>query len=59
MSQRVKIIKDAEQYRKGDTMVVENNTAHRLIEAGIATLTKDMVAMEYKTKKLIRGANNG
>lgn len=59
MSQRVKIIKDAEEYKQGQTLVVENNTAHRLIEAGIATLTKDMVAMEYKTKKLIRGANNG
>lgn len=56
MSQRIKIIKDSGEYKQGQTLVVENNVAHTLIEGGIATLTKDMVANDYKTKTPVRRA---
>lgn len=58
MSQRVKIIKDCE-YKAGEVVVIDNNDAHRLIDTGYAILSKDMVASEYKTKKLTRKALNG
>jgi len=58
MSQRVKIIKDCE-YKAGEVVVIDNNDAHRPIDTGYAILSKDMVAREYKTKKLTRKALNG
>lgn len=50
MSQRIKIIKDYNQYSTGEVVVVENNTAHALIEAGVAMLSKDMTSRDYKSK---------
>lgn len=52
MSQRVKHIKGD---KAGTVEVVSNNVAHQLIESGVAILSKDMVARDYKTKRVRRG----
>lgn len=53
MSQRIRILKSAEGFRQGDTVVVPNNTAHRLIEGGYAAITKDIVQSDTLSKKTL------
>lgn len=47
---RVKIIKDHQEYKKGETPEVTPNIAHGLIDSGYAELTKDMTINDYKVK---------
>lgn len=48
---RVKIIKPHKKYKVGETVYVERNDAHTLIDGGFGILTKDMVATDYRTEK--------
>ena len=49
---RVKIIAPHKKYRVGQTVEVTNNEAFGLIDSGVASITKDMVATnDYKVKK--------
>ena len=51
MSQRIRIIKDYDSYREGQIAVVENNTAHELIDKGVAMISKDITHNDpIKTK---------
>jgi len=52
---RVKIVKDYKDYKAGQTVEVTPNIAHGLIELGVAKITKDMVASDYRTKGVKRG----
>lgn len=46
--QRVKLLKDCKQGKTNDVLVLDNNEAHGLIDAGYAILTKDMRISDYK-----------
>lgn len=51
---RVKIVKDTKHYQQGQTLTLSNNEAFGLIDSGYATLSKDMVATDYKMKSVKR-----
>lgn len=56
--QRIKIIKSGE-YKEGDIVVVENNTAHRLIDSGQGVLYKNKMMSVDKKVSSIRKGNYG
>ncbi len=56
--QRIKIIKSGE-YKEGDIVVVENNTAHRLIDSGQGVLYKNKMMSVDKKISSIRKGNYG
>lgn len=48
--QRIKIVKPHHHYKIGDTVEVSNNEAFGLLDSGVGIKTKDMTAVDYKTK---------
>lgn len=52
---RIKIIKPHYKYRVGDTVEVSKNEAFGLLDSGVGIKAKDMVAVDYKTKRIKRG----
>jgi len=56
--QRIKIIRDHQNYKAGQVIVETNNVAFGLLDAGYAVLSKDMVNdTDYKVKALRRAKN--
>lgn len=49
---RVKLLKDCKQGKAKEVVVLDNNEAHGLIDAGVAEITKDMTQSDYKTSNL-------
>ncbi len=52
---RVKLIRDSVYGLRGKSIVIDDNAAHALIKAGIATMSKDMTPDDYLTS----GSKNG
>lgn len=48
---RVKIIKPHKKYQVGDILFLSRNEAFGLIDSGFAQQSKDMTAVDYKTRK--------
>lgn len=55
---RVRILKTAKGYRKGDTAEVSRNVAFGLIDSGIAQLTKDIAPDDYKQAGELNGSTS-
>jgi hypothetical protein len=49
---RVKIIRGSGNYREGEVLDIDSILAYKLIDAGVAVVSKDMTPRDYK-------ANNG
>jgi hypothetical protein len=56
--QTIKIIKSGE-YKEGEIVIVENNTAHRLIDSGQGVLYKNKMMSVDKKVSSIRKGNYG
>lgn len=56
--QRIKIIKSGE-YKEGEIVIVENNTAHRLIDSGQGVLYQNKMMSVDKKISSIRKGNYG
>ena len=56
--QRIKIIKSGE-YKEGEIVIVENNTAHRLIDSGQGVLYQNKMMSVDKKVSSIRKGNYG
>lgn len=48
---RIKIIKPHKKYKVGDTVQVTPNVGFGLIDSGVAVITKDIVASDYRIKR--------
>lgn len=47
---RVKIIQNSQNYKAGEVLVMDSVLAYKLIDAGIAILSKDMTYEDMKGK---------
>lgn len=50
MKRRVKLIKDYDNYKKGEVVNLSKKEAFWVVETGVGLYTKDMTAQEIRTK---------
>lgn len=57
---RVKIVRNSGKYQAGQVLVMNRDLAYKLVQDGVAELTKDMTPADYNASSTRRlRSNNG
>lgn len=51
---RIKVVRNHKQYKAGQTLILSPNEAFGLVDAGVAEVTKDMTADDYRVTAKVK-----